>query len=149
MKYRIRWLHFSCAILCSIGPLHAARISPPSAVEHASEATSPASEATSPWIVDRADNICGLDDPRMLSKPARVDYDALLRATPEMKKMRDEKIDPNSSEGIQLRQAAVDRVLKACEKVRQSGGHCSVWKQIRHQDGRTIPDVSDLVREQL
>ncbi len=142
MKYRIRWLHFSCAILCSIGTVHATRITPPAPIERASE-------ATSPWIVDRADNICGLDDPRMLSKPVRVDYDALLRATPEMKKMRDEKIDPNSSEGIQLRQAAVDRVRKACEKVRQSGGHCSVWKQIRHQDGRTIPDVSDLVREQL
>lgn len=141
MKYRIRWLSLACALVCSIGSAVALPLSPVPAAH--------ANEASTPWIVDRADNICGLDDPRMLSKPARVDYDALMRATPEMKKMRDEKIDPNSSEGIQLRQAAVDRVRKACEKVRQAGGYCSVWKQIRHQDGRTIPDVSDLVREQL
>lgn len=143
MKNRIRWLMCSCAVLApSVAPLLVARAEAQSTIERAVE-------ASSPWIVDRADNICGLDDPRMLSRPARVDYDALLRATPEMKKMRDEKIDPNSSEGIQLRQAAVDRVRKACEKVRQSGGHCSVWKQVRHQDGRVIPDISDLVREQL
>jgi hypothetical protein len=52
-------------------------------------------EAETTWIVDRADNICGLDDPRMLSKPARVDYDALLAATPEMRRIKDDKIDPN------------------------------------------------------
>ena len=63
----------------------------------------------SKWIVDRSDNICGLDDPRMLSRPAKVDYEALLAATPEIKKLRDDKVDPNSSEGIQLRQKAVDR----------------------------------------
>ncbi len=140
MKNRIRWLLTSCAIL--LAPVAMAHVAPGTTLECASE-------ASSPWIVDRADNICGLDDPRMLSKPVRVDYEALLKATPEMKKIRDEKIDANSSEGIQLRQAAVDRVRKACEKIRQAGGYCSVWKQIRHQDGRTIADVSDLVREQL
>lgn len=101
------------------------------------------------WIVDRADSICGLDDPKMLSKPAKVDYDAVLRATPEMRKMRDDKIDPASSEGIQLRQSAADRALKACDRVRQAQGHCSVWKAIRHQDGRAIADVTDLVKAQL
>lgn len=103
----------------------------------------------SKWIVDRSDNICGLDDPRMLSRPAKVDYEALLGATPEMKKLRDDKVDPNSSEGIQLRQKAVDRLRNAADKVRLSEGYCSVWKQIRHQDGRVIPDVTDLVRAQI
>ena len=101
------------------------------------------------WVVHRADNICGLDDARMLSNPARVDYPSLLDATPEMKQIRDEKIDPNSSRGIQLRQAAVDRVRRATEKVRSSRGHCSVWKQIRHRDGRAIPDVTQLVLAEL
>ena len=36
------------------------------------------SELTQTWICDRSDNICGLDDVRMLSKPCKVDYDALL-----------------------------------------------------------------------
>jgi hypothetical protein len=106
-------------------------------------------EATSKWVVDRADNICGLDDAKMLSKPAKVDYDSLLKATSEMKKLRDDKIDANSPEGIRLRQAAVDRVRTACDKVRVADGYCSVWKQIRHQDGRTIPDITDSVKAQL
>jgi len=101
------------------------------------------------WICDRSDNICGLDDPRMLSKPAKVDYDALLKATPEMKKIHDDKIDPNSSEGIQLRQRAVDRIREKADAVRQAQGYCSVWKAIRHQDARTISDITDLVKAQL
>lgn len=101
------------------------------------------------WVVDRADNICGLDDPKMLSKPAKVDYDALLKATAEMKKIKDDKIDPNSPQGIQLRQAAATRVQKAAEKVRTTDGYCSVWKTIRHQDGRVIPDITDAVKAQL
>ncbi len=109
----------------------------------------PGNEAGTGWIVDRADNICGLDDPKMLSKPAKVDYDALLRATAEMKKIKDDKIDPNSPQGIQLRQAAATRVQTAAEKVRVANGHCSVWKTIRHQDGRAIPDITDAVKAQL
>jgi hypothetical protein len=101
------------------------------------------------WVVDKADNICGLDDPKMLSKPAKVDYDALLKATPEMKKIKDDKIDPNSPQGIQLRQAAATRVQKAADKVRTTDGYCSVWKTIRHQDGRVIPDITDAVKAQL
>jgi hypothetical protein len=107
------------------------------------------SESNAKWIVDRADNICGLDDAKMLSKPARVDYDALLKSTAEMKKIRDDKIDSGSPEGIRLRQAAVDRVRVAAEKVRVSEGYCSVWKQVRHVDGRAIPDITDLVKAQL
>jgi len=61
-----------------------------------------AGEVVVGWVVDRADNICGIDDAKMLSKPAKVDYDALLKATPEMKKIKDDKIDPNSPQGIQL-----------------------------------------------
>ena len=98
------------------------------------------------WVVDRADNICGLDDPKMLSKPAKLDYDTLLRATPEMKKVKDDKIEPNSPQGIQLRQAAATRVQTAAEKVRAADGYCSVWKTIKHTDGRAIPDITEAVK---
>lgn len=101
------------------------------------------------WICDRADSICGLDDPKMLSKPAKVDYDALYKATSEYKKIRDEKIDPNSSEGIQLRQRAVDRIREKTESIRSQNGYCSAWKSIRHQDGRTVPDITDQVKALL
>lgn len=101
------------------------------------------------WVVDRADNICGLDDAKMLSKPAKVDYDALLKATPQWKKIRDNKIDPNSPEGIQLRQEAANKVRDACDKIRAQDGYCSVWKTIRHTDGRAVTDITDLVKAQL
>ena len=101
------------------------------------------------WVCDRADSICGLDDPKMLSKPAKVDYDALYKATPEYKKIRDEKIDANSSEGIQLRQRAVDRIREKTESIRSQNGYCSVWKTIKHQDGRVVPDITDQVKALL
>jgi hypothetical protein len=101
------------------------------------------------WNVDKADNICGLDDSKMLSKPAKVDFDALLKATAQWKKIQDEKIDPNSPEGIQLRQEAVNKVRDACDKIRAQDGYCSVWKTISHSDGRAVSDITDLVKAQL
>lgn len=104
---------------------------------------------TARWICERADNICGLDDARTLSNPAKVDYDALLKVTPEYKKMRDERIDPNSAEGIQLRQKGSERVRDACEKVRADKGYCSVWKTIKNSDGRAVPEITDAVKEKI
>jgi len=106
-------------------------------------------EVVAGWIVDRADNICGLDDAKMLSKPAKLDYEALLKATPEFKKIKDDKIEPNSPQGIQLRQAAVTRVQTAAEKVRTTDGYCSVWKAIKHSDGRAVTDITESVKAQL
>ena len=162
MRPSISWALFTAVLL--LAPASFASVLAPSgdgarANLHASTACTSAMRASEPrcaeleagakWIVDRADNICGLDDAKMLSKPAKVDYDALLKATSEMKKIRDDKIDPSSPEGIRLRQAAVDRVRGAADKVRVAEGYCSVWKQIRHQDGRAIPDITDLVKAQL
>jgi hypothetical protein len=117
-------------------------------VQASSSSSSTSGEAKG-WVVDRSDNICGLDDAKMLSKPSKVDYDALLKATPQMKRIKDDKIDPNSPVGIQLRQEAVNKVRDACDKVRQAEGYCSVWKTIRHTDGRTVADITDLVKAQL
>ncbi len=112
-------------------------------------APAPADATTVTWICDRSDSICGLDDVKMLSKPAKVDYDALYKSTAEYKKIRDEKIDPNSSEGIQLRQRAVDRIREKTDSIRSQNGYCSVWKTIRHQDGRVVPDITDQVKALL
>ncbi len=97
------------------------------------------------WIASSSDNICGLRDLGQLSNPARVDHPRLLKATPELKRLRDEKIDPNSPEGIQLREKAVDRVRAACEQVRRREGNCSVWRAIRNRDGRQVPDLTGRV----
>jgi hypothetical protein len=94
------------------------------------------------WIVVRSDNICGLDDPRLLSRPARIEYKRVLESTPEIKKMHEQNIDPTSPAGIQLKTQAVDRVRNAAEKARVQGGFCSVWKRISHKDGREVFDLT-------
>ncbi len=99
-------------------------------------------EVGTSWIAARGDSICGLDDPRLLSHPARVDYTRVLDSTPEMKKMQHDGIDPASPAGIQLKTQAVDRVRTAAEKARLAGGYCSVWKRISHRDGREVPDLT-------
>ena len=101
------------------------------------------------WIVRSGDNICGLNDAKKLSNPGKVRYSELRAATPEMKKIKDKNIDPNSPEGIQLKQAAADRVRKAAAAIQSERGHCSVWKKIRHRDGRTITDLTALIKKRL
>ena len=101
------------------------------------------------WVCREADNICGLRDKRTLSSPAKVDWDTLLGETPEMEEMDRKGIDPNSARGIELRQKAVDRLTTACEEARDAAGHCSVWKSIRHKDGRDIADLTEDVRGRL
>jgi hypothetical protein len=146
MKLPISWTILTALLSLAAAPAADAN---PFASPVSSERLSTGTESGTKWIVDRADNICGLDDAKMLSKPAKIDYDALLKCTAEMKKIRDDKIDPGSPEGIRLRQAAVDRVRAAADKVRVAEGYCSVWKAVRHVDGRTITDVTDLVKAQL
>jgi hypothetical protein len=101
------------------------------------------------WLVKQADNICGLKSPNQLSKPAKVNYQDLLDATPEMKKMRDDKIDRNTPEGIRLRTGAVNRVNAACEKIRVANGYCSVWKEIKRKDGQAVADITAKVKAVL
>jgi hypothetical protein len=101
------------------------------------------------WIARSSDNICGLRDTKQVSHPATVSWSTLWRATPEIQRIEREGIDENSVEGIKLRQDAVDRINRACKQVMSERGLCSVWKRIRHRDGRTVPDVTDQVRASL
>ena len=94
------------------------------------------------WVANAADNICGLSDLRQVSDPAKVDYPELWDATPEIRKMKDEDIDPGSAEGIQLQQEATDRIREACDEVREDEGYCSVWKRISHKDARSVDEVT-------
>lgn len=129
--------------------LAAALSFPPAAQAAPAPAASVAQGASLPvgrdWILRTADNICGLRDANQLTQPALLDYDACLAATPEMKKVEAQGIDPRSAEGIQLHSAAVTRLTNAAESVRSSGGYCSIWKSISHKDGRAIPDISSQV----
>ena len=100
------------------------------------------------WIAKSGDSICGLKDAAQVSNPVLIDWQACLDATPEMKKAKSEKIDLSSPEGIKLVNEATNRVTQACEAIRTANGYCSVWKTIKHKDGRAITDISDLVKAQ-
>jgi len=100
------------------------------------------------WIAKTTDSICGLKDVNQVSNPALIDFQACLDATPQMKKLKDNKIDANSPEGIKLTTDAANKVTAACEVTRVANGYCSVWKTIRHKDGRTISDITELVKAQ-
>jgi hypothetical protein len=66
-----------------------------------------------------------------------------------MKKIKAEKIDPKSPDGIRLTTEATNRVTQACEAVQKANGYCSVWKAIKHKDGRAVTDISSQVTAQF
>ena len=101
------------------------------------------------YIARRADNICGLNDPRKLSRPAVVAYSVLLNATPQVKRIKREKIDPDSAQGVVLMTRARALVLEKCVGVIRKHGYCSVWKAIRRRDGKPIPDITALVKKKI
>jgi len=107
------------------------------------------SRADTGWEASSSDNICGISDISKVSKPAIVSYSRLLNTTPSMKQLIRDGIDPASAEGKILVGKANSTVIKACQKVRKSLGHGSVWKNISHTDGRTVPDITDLVELEI
>ena len=132
-----------------LAPPRAAAAEPLETTEAPPAALDALQAAATGWQARAEDNICGLRDPRQVSNPARVDFRRLMDSTPEMQRLRRDRIDPNSAEGIQLTEAARSRVAEACELVMAEAGHCSVWKAIRHADGREVPEVTEAVRERL
>ena len=101
------------------------------------------------WKGDKADNICGIDDLKKVSNPAQVDYPDLMAATPQMKKIEKDGIDPDSAQGKLLRQEAVRLITKTCETIRRRKGYCGVWKEVAHKDKRSVPDVTSDVKAEM
>jgi hypothetical protein len=101
------------------------------------------------WVADEDDNICGIKDLKKVSNPAKVAYGDLWDATPQIKKMKEKKIDPESVEGKALRNQAKTLITKTCETVRATKGHCGVWKAIKNEDGRKVPDLTEDVKEEM
>jgi hypothetical protein len=101
------------------------------------------------WVAEDDDNICGIKDLKKVSNPAKVDYDDLWDATPQIRQMKEKKIDPESTEGKALRSQAKTLITKSCELVRAAKSYCGVWKTIKNQDGRKVPDLTDDVKEKF
>ena len=102
-----------------------------------------------PYVVDKTDNICGIDEPRAITSPARVDYDEVLAATEEVRTIKRRRIDPESAKVIKLMTEARRKVLAACESVRSDEGYCSVWKDIERRDKTPVDDVTEKVKAKL
>lgn len=102
-----------------------------------------------PYEVDKNDNICGLNEPRTLTRPAKVDYDALLASTSEVAEIKRRKIQKGSADWARLMADARRRVLEACIEARESSGHCSIWKKIARRDGGAIDDLTKDVKALL
>ncbi|MCP3917317.1 MAG: hypothetical protein GY711_17360 [bacterium] len=100
-----------------------------------------------PYHVKKGNNVCGLDEPRQISRPSKVDYQALLGVTSEVKEIKRRKIDPNSARGIELMSKARARVLTACETVRSNGSYCSVWKKISLRDPKKGTKPADITSD--
>lgn len=106
-------------------------------------------DGESKYVADPEDWICGLGDLRQLTNPAQVDYESLMEATPWMKELRREGIDPQSARGLILRAKAQAEVSRACDVVRREFEHCSVWRSIRRRDGGRIPLRTKEVLEEI
>src|SRR5262245_49996037 len=118
-------------------------------VAHSEPHAAPAVIVDAKWVANEDDNICGIKDLKKVSNPAKVDYDELWEATPQIKKMKEKKIDPESTEGKALRSQAKTLITKTCESVRAAKGHCGVWKAIKNEDKRTVPDLTKDVKDKL
>lgn len=101
------------------------------------------------WVAEAGDYLCGTRRLGKLAHPAVVRFDELLQATPEMREVKRKGIAPDSAQGQVLAHKAKTRVIKACEKLRKAGRHCSVWRAIRHEDGRCVPDLTRAIKAAL
>ena len=132
---------FCAVIFLFVGGVDAAVPGPPStAVECGSVGIE------DKWIADKNDNICGISDVKKISQPGVADYQELWDATPEVKKMIKEGIDPDSPEGKTLRNQAKTRIIKACQKIQASKGLDSVWKKISHTGSKKARDITNAVK---
>jgi hypothetical protein len=101
------------------------------------------------WVVEAGDSVCGVREARQIKKPSVFDFDYLVGVTAEAKKIKRDKIDPNSAEGIRLMNLAKSRVRDACSAIMKRQGYDSVWKKISSRKGTHIEDVTAYVEIEI
>lgn len=68
----------------------------------------------------------------MVKQPGVVNWSKLMEVTPEMKKIKKDKINKDSPLGIRLISEAEARCQKACRTQMRVAGVDSMWKAISH-----------------
>ncbi|MAG62241.1 hypothetical protein CMO84_01825 [Candidatus Woesearchaeota archaeon] len=102
-----------------------------------------------PYVFNNRDSICGMRSPQSITRPATVDYEALLALTEEVRKIKKQRIKKDSAEGLALMTLARRKVLEACNKVRGANSYCSVWKKISRRDGKAVADITAQVKAKM
>lgn len=125
----------------------AATATPQASAMATTEAT--ATVTGSDWVVQSEDAVCGVSEAHQISNPAKVDYEALMKVTSEMKKLRKERIDKTSAEGLTLVTKARAKVCTAAKAVMKEKGYCSVWKKITHKKRQAVTDITAAVKKKL
>jgi len=103
----------------------------------------------SDWVVKSEDNVCGVSSARQITNPAKVDYEALMNATSEMKELKRAGIKRDSARGQALVTKARDKVRRAARSVMTEKQYCSVWKKISHKKNRAVTDITAAVKAKL
>jgi hypothetical protein len=103
----------------------------------------------SDWVVKTENSVVGVSQARQITNPAKVDYDKLMKATPEMKKLRKEGIEESSARGQTLVTAAQSRIRRVARTVMTEKSHCSIWKKISHKKGTAVTDLTDTIKKKL
>jgi hypothetical protein len=101
------------------------------------------------WIVEAEDSVCGVHEARQIQKPAKVRFDHLVAITPEGRKLKRDRIDPDSAEGVRLTNRAKSRVRDAASVIMKRQGFDSVWKRISSRKGAYIVDVTAYVEIEI
>ena len=101
------------------------------------------------WVVKTEDSIVGVSQARQITNPAKVDYEKLMKETPEMKTLRKKKIDETSARGQTLVTAAQSRIRRVARTVMTEKSHCSVWKKISHKKGTAVTDLTETIKKKL
>lgn len=101
------------------------------------------------WVIQAEDSVCGVVEARQIRKPAKVDFDRLVDLTPEGKKIKRDRIDPDSAEGVRLMNRAKSRVRDASAIIMKRQGYDSVWKDISSKKGTYITDLTAYVEIEI
>ena len=125
-----------------------ALVAPPSAARTAPLRMEPVTGQVE-WVVQAEDSVCGVVEARQIRKPAKVDFDRLVDLTPEGKKIKRDRIDPASAEGVRLMNRAKSRVRDASAIIMKRQGYDSVWKDISSKKGTYIVDLSAYVEIEI
>ncbi len=88
-------------------------------------------------------------DPLDFSKPAIIDVEAVFMEIKEYRQILDEGLGPQDAEYWQLLDKANAKFQARLEVVASEQGYDLICGAIEYDDGRTVPEITETVKEDL